>query len=195
VKAFPARTLQQQLDGGSGLRHWAPSSLACRSGRNRPDIVSVHDFLHLGQEWDEPRRSEGPPHLIERTDSSPRATPSVSSNYTGGYPDVRIMRRPRRLSARKSAPGGVEFLPFALASPGAGCRGRSGGRSWDRVELRAPNRTPLAVVGCQALPASSRGTRRCRRGRRRRRMRTIVLSAERRCLPGRRADRRNGTRA
>jgi hypothetical protein len=129
--------------------------------------------------------------------SAPTAllAPPLRSVRTTPAPDVRIMRRPRRLSARKSAPGGVEYLPFALASPGAGCRGRSGGRSWGRVELRAPNRTPLAVVGCQALPASSRGTRRCRRGRRRRRMRTIVPSAERRCLPGRRADRRNGTRA
>ena len=141
-----------------------------------------------------PQRGPAPSHRAHRQLSS-RHPFGQFDLHRGGIPTSVSCDEPRRLSARKSAPGGVEFLPFALASPGAGCRGRSGGRRWGRVELRAPNRTPLAVVGCQALPASSRGTRRCRRGRRRRRMRTIVLSAERRCLPGRRADRRNGTRA
>jgi hypothetical protein len=168
---------------------------ACRSGRNRrhssASMTSCTWARKVGRA--PPQRGPAPSHRAHRQ-LSPRPSFGQFDLHRG------VSRRPYHATTgpplcEKERPGRHGISSVRTCVTGPGCRGRSGGRSWGRVELRAPIRTPLAVVGCQALPASSRGTRRCRRGRRRRRMRTIVLSAERRCLPGRRADRRNGTRA
>lgn len=93
-----------------------------------------------------PQRGPAPSHRAHR---------QLSSRHSFGQFDLHrgVFRRPYHATTppplrEKKRPGGVEFLPFAPASPGAGCRGRSGGRSWGRVELKA-NRIPLAVVGCQ----------------------------------------------